>query len=124
MSKTKKRIGLDYEWTRLPNELETDIIRRIQAFCAEIAERPESDAKPLGEFNERFQWTAADGETIANWLNEADEPWDLFTFIDEKTGHFTVGYRTKDGREWFHILRQMRNTVGSGLFETMRPRYG
>jgi hypothetical protein len=31
-----------------------------------------------------------------------------------------VGYRTDDGREWFHILRQMRNAVGSGLLETMR----
>lgn len=121
MKATQKRVGLG-DWARLPNELESDIIRRIQDFCADIAERKEDT-----RFNDdglMFQWTVSDAEQIAGWLNAAEHPWDLFTFIDEKTGHFTVGYETSDGRDWFHILRQMRNTVGSGLFETLSPRYG
>jgi hypothetical protein len=48
------------------------------------------------------------------------EPFALFRYIDERTGASDVGYRTRDGREWFHVLRQMRNTPGSGLFETMK----
>jgi hypothetical protein len=56
-------------------------------------------------------------------FNEAEQPYDLFRFVDEKPGHDTVGYKTSDGVEWFYILRQMRNRVGSGLLETMRGPY-
>ena len=63
-----------------------------------------------------------DGEYIASLLNrdEHGDPWGLFALLDEQTGSHLVGYRTKDGREWFYVLRQMRNTVGSGLFENLR----
>lgn len=83
---------------------EGDIIRRVQDYCADIHEQ-------------KRDWTTEDGEAIAEMLRESPDPWALFRFMDEKTGSFMVGYKTKDGREWFHILRQMRNTPGSGLLE-------
>lgn len=91
-----------------------DRIQRIKEYCADIAERMKNDGG---------DWTQEEAETIAGVLNESSDPWELFRYIDEKTGSSDVGYRTRDGREWFHVLRQMRNTVGSGLFETLRPRY-
>lgn len=105
-----KRIGCDHSFQRLPSTQELVIIQRVQSYCADLAEKG-------GE------WTAEDGIALGNMFNEAADPFDLFTFVDEKTGHFTVGYRTDDGREWFHILRQMRNQPGSGLLETMRGPY-
>jgi hypothetical protein len=91
-------------------------IRAIQNYCADVAERKEyaDDDK---------QWTEEDGAHVASLLNKDPDPWDLFRYMDEKTGSSDVGYRTQDGREWFYVLRQMRNTVGSGLFENMTPRY-
>ena len=86
-----------------------EIIRAIQGYCANIHAA-------------KTDWTELDGRHIAHLLNKDDDPWGLFRFMDEKTGHFTVGYQTKDGREWFHILRQMRNTPGSGLFEGLREK--
>ena len=88
-----------------------DLIREIQTYCADIHEQRGGE------------WTEKDGRHVAGLLNKDAEPWDLFRYMDEKTGSSDVGYRTKDGREWFYILRQMRNTVGSGLFENMTPRY-
>lgn len=93
----------------MPNEQEAAIIRRVQVFCASLAD----DQK------EGDNWTSDDAVAVARMFNEAPRPFDLFTFVDEKPGHFTVGYQTDDGREWFHILRQMRNQSGSGLLETM-----
>lgn len=101
-----RHIGCEYDFQRLPNEQESDIILRVQTYCADLA-------------SEGGDWTEADGIALGKMFNEAEHPFDLFRFVDEKTGHFTVGYRTRDGREWFHILRQMRNQVGSGLLETM-----
>lgn len=93
--------------TYLPRE---PLIREIQTYCADIHERGDD-------------WTEEDGKHIAELLNKSGDPWGLFRFMDERTGDSLVGYRTRDGREWFHILRQMRNTVGSGLFENMEPKY-
>jgi hypothetical protein len=86
-----------------------EIIPLIQAYCADLHEKGD-------------EWTPDDGAYIASLLNKdaEDDPWGFFRFIDERTGDWRVGYTTKDGREWFHILRQMRNTVGSGLFENLR----
>src|SRR5262245_26549450 len=81
-----------------------EIICEIQDFCADILE---SGGK----------WTVADGEHIGSLLNKSDDPWALFTYMDEQTGAYDVGYRTRDGREWFPIMRQMRNEVGSGMLE-------
>lgn len=93
--------------TYLPRE---PLIREIQTYCADIHEAGRD-------------WTEEDGAHIAAILNKSGDPWGLFRFMDERTGDSLVGYRTRDGREWFHILRQMRNQVGSGLFENMEPRY-
>lgn len=93
-----------------PVTLSEPLIREIQDYCADIHERGPA-------------WTEEDGKHIAEILNRSGDPWGLFRFMDERTGDSLVGYRTRDGREWFHILRQMRNTVGSGLFENMEPRY-
>lgn len=93
-----------------------DIIREVQDYCADLAQ---------AEFDSNdSQWTTKDGEHVASLLNQDPDPWDLFAYMDEKTGAWDVGYRTKDGREWFYVLRQMRNTVGSGLFENLRGRDG
>lgn len=92
-----------------------EIIRAVQDYCADVAER-ETGAHPYV----KQQWTTADGEQVARLLMCDSEPFALFRYIDERTGASDVGYRTTDGREWFHVLRQMRNTPGSGLFETMK----
>lgn len=84
-----------------------EIIREIQDYCADLAETG-------------GVWTEANAVAIADLLNEDANPFELFRFIDEKPGDWRVGYRTKDGREWFHILRQMRNKPGSGLLENLR----
>jgi hypothetical protein len=86
---------------------DAELIRTVQGYCAAIEE------------HQGGKWTTKDGENIAAILNESDDPVGLFRFIDEQTGSSLVGYRTRDGREWFHILRQMRNTVGSGLLENL-----
>jgi hypothetical protein len=96
------------EWM---NETATGAIREIQSYCADIHEA-------------KREWTYEDAQHIAEILNRSSDAWGLFAFIDEQTGHSLVGYRTRDGREWFHVLRQMRNQVGSGLFENMIGRNG
>jgi hypothetical protein len=88
-----------------------DIIREVQEYCADTWERNEGADAP---------WVEADAKHVAELLNKDKDPWGLFAFMDEKTGHSIVGYKTRDGREWFHILRQMRNTRDSGLFEYLR----
>lgn len=88
-----------------------EIIDAVKDYCALVAER---------ETSERHKWTSEDGEQVARLLMLDSEPFALFRYIDERTGASDVGYRTTDGREWFHVLRQMRNTPGSGLFETMQ----
>lgn len=99
-----------------------EIIPLIQAYCADIHEKAVARDEEFGKVD-GFDWTRKDAEYIASVLNRDAEgdPWGLFRFIDERTGDWRVGYTTKDGREWFHILRQMRNTVDSGLFENLRP---
>lgn len=71
-------------------------INEVQMFCAD-----------LHEFGQG--WNNTDAKTLAAIFNQYNDPVGLFRFMDEQTGHFSVGYETKDGREWFHILRQMRN---------------
>jgi len=92
------------DWIVSPD---TEIVRRVQAKCADLHEQGGN-------------WTTEDGIEIGKMFNESADPFSLFRFVDERTGDPAVGYRTKDGREWFHILRQMRNQPGSGLLETMR----
>ncbi len=94
-----------------------DIVREVQTYCADIADKVK--ALPDG-WADGDDWTEADGAHIAGLLNRSENPTALFRYIDEKTGSMDVGYRTRDGREWFHILRQMRNTPGSGLLENLR----
>lgn len=91
-----------------------DIIREIQSHCADINELPKRNGQ---------KWDVRDGEYIAELFCQDSDPWRLFRYMDEKTGASDVGYKTKDGREWFHILRQMRNQSGSGLFENFPKRY-
>lgn len=81
------------------------IVRDVQDLCAMLAERG--------------GWTAEDAVEVAEILNASPAPRSLFRFMDEKTGSMYVGYRTRDGREWFHVLRQMRNARGSGLLENL-----
>jgi hypothetical protein len=89
---------------------DVEIVRDVQEACAELAEREAQ----TGE-----RWNTTDAANIAHMLNASPRPRSLFRFIDEKTGSPEVGYRTRDGREWFHILRQMRNMRGSGLLENL-----
>src|SRR4051812_10261455 len=89
-----------------------DLVREIQAYCANIHE---AHGKAEGR-----AWTTAQAEHVAGVLNRSENPGRLFRFIDERTGSRYVGYKTRDGREWFHILRQMRNTKDSGLLENLR----
>lgn len=80
-----------------------EIIRSIQDYCADLLEQGD--------------WNEADAKIVAGMFIESGDPWSLFVFVDEQPGHWSVGYRTRDGREWFPILRQMRNAAGSGLLE-------
>jgi len=92
---------------RLPETMSRDeIIVAVQDYCADIHESGEG-------------WAIEDGKHVAALLNKDENPGGLFRFMDEKTGDSRVGYRTSDGREWFHILRQMRNKPGSGLLENL-----
>jgi hypothetical protein len=84
----------------------SQIIEAVQSYCAKILE----DGR---------EWNGADALYIATLLNQDDDPVGLFRFMDEQTGDPSVGYRTRDGREWFPILRQMRNKRGSGLLENL-----
>lgn len=84
-----------------------DIVRQIQTCCADLEA-------------EGGTWDRGDATFIAALLNKSSDPAALFRFMDEKTGSMYVGYRTEDGREWFHILRQMRNAQDSGLLENLR----
>jgi len=89
---------------------DSEIIREVQDYCAILADNA----------NEGEAWTRGDAENIAAMINRSAKPMALFRFMDERTGTTSVGYRTRDGREWFHILRQMRNTPGSGLLENLK----
>jgi hypothetical protein len=96
-----------------------EIIREVQDFCADLHEAQVALDEKFGKVDGPA-WTPKDGAIVASLINQDPDPWGLFAYMDERTGAYDVGYRTKDGREWFHILRQMRNTVGSGLFENLR----
>lgn len=98
-------MSLRTEGIYISNERQ-DLIREIQDHCADLLER------------ER-EWDISDGHYVASLFNRDPDPTALFTFMDEKTGDHRVGYRTRDEREWFPILRQMRNQVGSGLMENI-----
>jgi hypothetical protein len=82
------------------------IIGAVQSYCANLLE------------SER-EWNGADALYVATLLNQDDDPVGLFRLMDEQTGSTRVGYRTRDGREWFPILRQMRNKRDSGLLENL-----
>ena len=98
-----------------------EIIREIQTYCADLHEAQVVRDEKFGKVDGPA-WTTEDGAYIARLLNQDSDPWGLFRHMDERTGGSDVGYRTRDGREWFYILRQMRNQVGSGLFENLNPR--
>jgi hypothetical protein len=108
MTRTSAIVYHDY----LPYE-EVDLVRRIQAICANIAERAEYTDDVTLLPNDRqgpsALWGDDDVEAIAAVFRESPDPRGLFRYMDEKTGSSDVGYRTRDGREWFHILRQIRN---------------
>lgn len=90
-------------------EEDRELVLEIQALCADIAESGKD-------------WTDADVITVTSILNRSVKPRSLFRFIDERTGSTYVGYQTRDRREWFHILRQMRND--SALFhDLLAPAY-
>lgn len=92
-----------------------DLIRELQECCAIIEERDETFLPtPIrGEKREQI-WSDWDVIEVARIFNRSEDPISLFRFVDERTGDFRVGYKTRDGREWFHVLRQMRNS--SGMF--------
>jgi hypothetical protein len=81
------------------------LVREIQNLCADIAARTSP------------KWGDVDVIAVTSVLNRSPRPRSLFRFIDERTGSSYVGYRTRDDREWFHILRQMRND--SSLFHEL-----
>lgn len=82
------------------------IVRLVQDFCVELAED-----QAAGN-----DWTEEEAAHVAELFNQSESPYDLFRFVDERTGSTQVGYR-RNGKEWFHILRQMRNKRDSGLLE-------
>lgn len=96
---------------------DVELVREIQGYCADLADSETIKVAPDGD---TARWNGDDAAHCAAILNRSDNPVSLFRFIDEKTGSSSVGYRTRDDREWFHILRQMRNTPGSGLLENLR----
>ena len=73
-----------------------ETIREIQDYCADLLEKD-------------WAWTEDHARAIADMFISTGDPWALFIYMDECTGASDVGYRTQDGREWFPILRQMRN---------------
>lgn len=101
--------GAVYEVPAEPRS-DYDVTQDVKNYCADVAEREPGENGKV--------WTVADGVYVAGLFNQAKEPWGLFYDVDAGSG---VG-RTLDGREWFHVLRQMRNTPGSGLFENLRGR--
>ena len=105
---------------RLPRH---EIIDLIKTYCADLIETQEKRDEEFGKVDGPC-WTTKDAEYIASLLNrdEVGDPWGLFRFIDERTGSFQVGYKTSTGREWFPVLRQMRNMPGSGLLENLQER--
>jgi len=103
-------------------DTDRDIIRKVQSYCADLHAAHIEREDRLGKVDGVKAWKEADAFAIAEMLNQSDHPRRLFTWMDEKTGHSSVGYETIDKREWFHILRQMRNTPGSGLLENLDNR--
>jgi hypothetical protein len=81
------------------------IVRELQTFCADIHEQKQE------------KWTDEDVRAVVGLFARSKDPAALFRFVDERTGTSYVGYKTTDGREWFHILRQMRNE--SDLFHDL-----
>jgi hypothetical protein len=91
---------------------DASIVREIQSYCADLEEAQQQGIPG-------HAWNKANAEHVASLFNRSENPVALFRFVDERTGSHYVGYRTRDGREWFHILRQMRNTRESGLLENL-----
>lgn len=99
-----------------------DIIRLVQDYCANLLEAHVEREERLGKVDGDRAWEPMHAEYVAGLLNQANgefDPWGLFAFMDEQTGSWRVGYKTTDGREWFCILRQMRNERDGqgGLFD-------
>lgn len=92
-------------------------IRAIQLMCAAIAERKAWYTPSVIGSDRKALWNDQDVEAIVKVILGSPKPMSLFRFMDERTGSMYVGYRLKDGREWFHILRQIRNS--SSLFHEM-----
>lgn len=86
-------------------------IKEIQHFCADLAEFDQG-------------WNNTDAKTLASIFNDYDDPVGLFRYMDERTGASDVGYTTRDGREWFHILRQMRNDPDCVLLDELARKEG
>lgn len=92
---------------------DTELVWEVQQFCARLLEEDPRTGYARG-------WTHSDAVHVAGIFNRSKDPYELFRYVDEQTGAVDVGYRTRDGREWFPALRQMRNEKGSGLLETLR----
>ena len=112
------RLGMSEYYDYVLGE-DAEIIREIQAYCADLHEAHVEHEERLGRVDGLKAWDAENAAHIASLLNRSPKPMSLFRFMDERTGSSHVGYQTRDGREWFHILRQMRNTRGSGLLENL-----
>jgi hypothetical protein len=112
-----------YEYSEYILDADVQIVREIQDYCADLHDEFVEREERLGRVDGVKAWTEENAEHVAALLNRSKHPRSLFRFIDKKPGNSTyVGYQTRDGREWFHILRQMRNTRGSGLLENIENR--
>jgi hypothetical protein len=99
-----------------------EIIRAVKTYCADLHDAHVEREERYGRVDGQKAWTGEDADHVAGLLNQASGEFDsrsLFRFIDEQTGSWRVGYKTDDGREWFHILRQMRNAPG-GLIDALK----
>ena len=97
-------------------EQDTALVRELQEYCAGVAARGEHFTPTLLAHDQEGEtcWSDWDVMEIARIFNRSESPVSLFRFVDEKTGSSSVGYKTRDGREWFYVLRQIRNS--SGIF--------
>ena len=96
-----------------------EIIEAVQTYCADLHAAHEASGG-LDRADGSIAWTRENAEHVAGLFNQASgefDPFGLFRLMDEQTGSWRVGYRSKDGREWFHVLRQMRNAREGGLFD-------
>lgn len=109
------RTNLSIRYHDYITENDVVLVRELQEYCAGVAERGEEFTPTLINGDEGTAiWSDWDVMEIARIFNRSSDPVGLFRFVDEKTGSSSVGYKTRDGREWFYVLRQIRNA--SGIF--------